>query len=311
MTIKDLEYLAAIEDGKSITAAARRLFVAQPALSQCLHKVEKEYDIQIFVRTVNGVKLTEEGECFMEKARCILGEHEELKKRLTDIRGVEYGKIRIGIPRTQSEYVLPYILPEFKRRYPGIRIEITEASSEELERLIVDSAIDVGILHPPIMEERLRSFEISKDRFVILPRSSSEYKKYVYWKDESEHPYMSLDFFKEEPMALTPVFQRSRMICEKIFEMAKVTPELCQVSRNISTLEALARVDYASTIMPEKQIKLKAELNQRGDMVYGYYLIDEAYDVPYVFVASILDGSYISKATKAFIELVDELKYTF
>lgn len=311
MTIKDLEYLAVIEEESSITAAARRLFMAQPALSQCVHKIEKEYDIQIFLRTVNGVKLTEEGQCFMEKAHQIIKEHDELKQRLTDIKGGEYGKIRIGIPRTQSEYVLPYVLPEFKKRYPGIQIEMIEASSEELERLIVESSIDVGILHPPIMEERLHSFEISEDRFVILPRSNSNYEKYVYFRDGFPHPYIHLDFFKEEPLALTPDFQRSRMICNQIFKAAGVTPELCQISRNLSTLEALARVDFASTIMPEKQIKLKEELKQRGSMKYGYYYIDEKYDIPYAFVVSVLSGSYRSKATKAFMAMAEDLKYTF
>lgn len=311
MTIKDLEYLAAIEAEGSITAAARKLFVAQPALSQCVHKVEKEYEIQLFVRTASGVQPTDLGVCFLEKAHRILKEHDELKRQLSDIKDGGFGHIRIGIPRTQSEYVLPYVLPEFKRRFPNIQIEMTEASSEELEKMIVEGKVDVGILHPPIMDVRLRSFEISKDRFVILPRSNSDYERYSYYKDGEQYPYMSLDFFNEEPLATTPAFQRSRMICDAIFKAAGVTPKLCQISRNLSTLEALVRVDYASTIMPEKQIKLKAELRQRGQMEYGYYLIDDRYHIPYVFVASVPEGSYLSKATLAFISLAEELKYTF
>lgn len=311
MTIKDLEYLVIIEEEKSITAAARRLYLAQPALSQCVHKVEKEYDIQLFVRTANGVKLTGEGECFLEAARRMLKEHEELRKRLTDLKGLQYGKLRIGIPRTQSEYVLPYILPEFKKRYPGVQIEMTEASSEELEKLIVEGAVDIGILHPPVMEERLSTFEMSRDRFVVIPKSSSGYEKYVYFKEGKSCPYINLAFFREEPLAITPEYQRSRMICNRIFESAGISPQLCQISRNISTLEALARVDFASTIMPEKQIKLKEELKRRGNMKYGYFYIDEEIDIPYVFVVSVMEGSYLSKATRAFMELAEELKYSF
>lgn len=311
MTIKDLKYLAAIEAEGSITAAARKLYVAQPALSQCVHKVEKEYGIQLFVRTINGVQPTDMGTCFLEKAHRILREHEEMKRQLSDIKDGSRGHIRIGIPRTQSEYVLPYVLPEFKRRFPNIEIEMMEASSEELEKLIVEGKVDVGILHPPIVDTRLHSFEISSDRFVILPRSSSDYEQYVYFRDGEPYPYMKLDFFKEEPLAITPAYQRSRMICDEIFKAAGVVPEIGQISRNISTLEALVRVDYASTIMPEKQIKLKEELRQRGQMEYGYYLIDDRYHIPYVFVVSVLEGSYLSRATREFTSLAEELKYTF
>lgn len=311
MTIKDLEYLAAIEEEKSITAAARRLYVAQPALSQCVQKVEKEYKIQLFVRTAGGVRLTEEGVCFMEKARCILREHEELTKRLSDMKGMESGCVRLGIPRTQSEYVLPYFLPEFKKRCPKIQIEIIEASSEELEKLIAEGMVDVGILHPPIMNRRLDSFELSSDRFVILPRSDSAYRNYVYRKEGEAHPYMNLDFFKEEPLALTPESQRSRMLCDQMLTAAGVQPKLSQISRNLSTLEALARVDYASTILPEKQIKLKEELKQREGMDYGYYRIDETYHIPYLFVVSVAKVGYLSKAAEAFLVLAKELKDTF
>ena len=64
MTFKDLEYFVLIAEKGSITRAASQLFVAQPALSQCIQKLEKETGSELFVRNNTGVILTSEGQCF-------------------------------------------------------------------------------------------------------------------------------------------------------------------------------------------------------------------------------------------------------
>lgn len=78
---------------------------------------------------------------------------------------------------------------------------------------------------------------------------------------------------RNEPLVLTRSWQRSRMVCEQIFQKAGLSPIIKQVSRNISTLDALAQVDYATTIIPSKQISLE---NARR----GFYKIDPRYSVP-------------------------------
>ncbi len=65
MTLKDMHYISLIAEEKSITKAAARLFVAQPALSQCVQKVERELGIPVFIRTASGVTLTAEGQRFL------------------------------------------------------------------------------------------------------------------------------------------------------------------------------------------------------------------------------------------------------
>ena len=96
MTLRDMEYIAAIAEDKSITRASTRLFVAQPALSQCVQKVEKELGVRIFLRESSGVRLTAEGQCYMEFIQKTLHEQKNLHKKLEDLRRADLGP---GIPR--------------------------------------------------------------------------------------------------------------------------------------------------------------------------------------------------------------------
>ena len=120
MTIKDLEYFAAIARHRSITRASAALFIAQPALSQCLQKLEKETGLQLFVRESRGVILTSQGECFLRFAQNVLREQQDMKQRMQDVENGERGQIRLGFTGTQATYVLPHILPEFQAAHPGL-----------------------------------------------------------------------------------------------------------------------------------------------------------------------------------------------
>ena len=90
MTLKDLDYFVTIAQQGSITRAAAQLFVAQPALSQCVQKLEKETGIELLVRNNTGVALTSEGRCFLEFAQRVLHEKAQLGKRIQDVEAVSF-----------------------------------------------------------------------------------------------------------------------------------------------------------------------------------------------------------------------------
>lgn len=305
MTLKDLEYFIAIAKEGSITRAAASLYVAQPALSQCLQKIEKETGVDLVVRSSSGVVLTSEGTCFLEFAERVLQERAELTKKIQDVENAGNGEVRLGFTGTQATYVLPYILPAFQTSHPGITITLVEANSREIEEKLQRHEVDIGILHPPILhDEQLDYFEISTDDMVIIPRTVSRYQDFVYHKDGSEQLYLNMEFFREEPVVLTLPEQRSRMVCNQLFANAGIVPKVQQVCRSIVTLNALAQVDYASVIVPRKQ--LSTALKKRG-----YFKIDESISVPYTFVVATLKNSYLPVAVRHLQREFANKRYTF
>lgn len=303
MTLRDMMYMTVIAEEKSITKASAKLYVAQPALSQCVQKVEKELGNAVFVRNSNGVVLTAEGECFIEFAKKTLREQKKFEKKIIDLKNADTGKVHLGFTGTQATYVLPYVLPPFKERYPSIEIVLVEAASDEIEDKLVRDEIEVGILHPPIHGE-LDAFEISRDDLVIVPRSNSRFQPYIYYQEDDTEPYLNIDFLRDEPLVLTNPNQRSRMICEQIFKKANLKPHIRQVTKSINTVDALAQVNYATALIPSKQVSEK--LKRRG-----CYKIDPEYNVPYSFYAATRKDAYLSTAARKLLEFLDEIKETF
>lgn len=304
MTFKDLAYFAAVAREGSISRAAEQLFIAQPALSQCLQKMEKELDFPLLVRSSRGVQLTSQGECFLAFAETVLREQRELGKRVRDVENAESGAICLGFTGTQAAYVLPHILPEFQEKHPGVAITLVEAASDEIEEKLLRREVDIGILHLPVLREELEWFEISRDDMVIIPRSRSRFQEYVYYKSDGERPYLRLEFLRDEPLILTLPGQRSRMVCDQLLANAGIVPIVKQASRNLSTLDALAQVDYASTIMPSKQVSPQLRLR-------GCYAVDGEVAVSYSFVVATLKGAYLPIPVRRLQDEFRGKRYTF
>ena len=304
MTLRDMEYMTVIAEEKSITKASAKLYVAQPALSQCVQKIEKELDHAVFVRKNNGVELTAEGECFIEFAKKTLREQKNFEKKLVDLQNAEIGKVHLGFTGTQATYVLPYVLPEFRERFPALEIVLEEAPSDEIENKLVRDQIEVGILHPPIVHEEIEAFELSRDELVIVPRSNSRFQPYIYYQEGETEPYLDIEFLREEPLVLTNPGQRSRMVMDEIFKKANLKPNIIQVTKSINTMDALAQVNYATALIPSKQVSEK--LRRRG-----CYKIDPAYNVPYAFYVATRKDAYLSIAARKLLEFLLEIKGTF
>ena len=155
MTFNDLRYIVVIAEENSITKAADKLYMTQPALSQYLKKVEKELGVLIFERTTTGVRPTAEGVQFLAFAKNVLNQEQDMKKQLQNLRGGDVGEVRLGFTGTQATYVLPHILPDFHLKYPGIEITLVEGSSDDIENKLLKNQVDIGFLHPPILEPEL------------------------------------------------------------------------------------------------------------------------------------------------------------
>lgn len=304
MTLRDLEYFLVIAREKSITRAASVLFVAQPALSQCIRKLENEVGTQLFARSSSGVVLTSEGNCFLSFAENVLSEKSTFERKLFDVKNAENGEVFLGFSGAQAAFVLPHILPAFQEKHPNISIHLVEGTSDEIEQKLFRHEIDLAILHAPVLCKDLDYFEAATDEMVVVPRSCSNYKDFVYTSAEDGGDYIHPEFFRTEPIAMTNPGQRSRMIFDQIFAGAGIVPSIIQSTRNLSTLDALAQVNYASVLLPKKQLSLP--LIRRG-----FFSLPPQYAIPYTFVVAIRRGSYLPIAAEKLQQAFYDRRYTF
>ena len=131
-TIRQLEYITAVEDHGTFQAAANACHVSQPGLSAQVRQLEDLLDVRIFERGRKPVLVTTRGREILARARVVLTAMDELKEAARRSLESLSGQLRLGVIPTIAPYLLPAVLPAVRSAYPDLRLEIREARTDEL-----------------------------------------------------------------------------------------------------------------------------------------------------------------------------------
>ncbi|MDR1117106.1 MAG: LysR family transcriptional regulator [Oscillospiraceae bacterium] len=142
-----------VAHAKSISQAARKLYISQPAVTQAIKQLERELGGALFSRGAHGVKLTHEGELmleFIEKALALIDTAED---HFTEMLNLDRGHISIGASDTICKYfLLPYI-EKFRNMFPMLEIHVTNKISSETIELVKSGAVDLGFVNLPVRDD--------------------------------------------------------------------------------------------------------------------------------------------------------------
>ena len=97
MNLKQARYIRTIAQEGGVTAAAKKLYISQPSLSQMLRQIEGELGVELFDRTVQPFRPTYAGECYLRAAQAMLSANEILENEIQQIRQEDRGRLRLGI----------------------------------------------------------------------------------------------------------------------------------------------------------------------------------------------------------------------
>lgn len=107
MNLKALRYFLTVAEQGSFTAAAKRLNIAQPAVSMAIRKLEDELELTLFHRTERQITLTDEGRVLLPHARQILQGVADARLAMQELHGLQQGEVRIGISNMLGSYYFP------------------------------------------------------------------------------------------------------------------------------------------------------------------------------------------------------------
>jgi DNA-binding transcriptional LysR family regulator len=145
---------------KSFTRAAERLYITQPAVSQAIRQLEETLDVKLFVRTPRGATLTGEGELLYRYVEGAMGLLEGAEERFAEMRALEQGTLRLGASDTMCRHFLLEYLKDYKERYPGVNIAVTNRTSTEMADLIYSGRVELGFANLPL--GGIERFEVSE-----------------------------------------------------------------------------------------------------------------------------------------------------
>jgi len=169
MELRHLRYFVAVGEDEHYGRAAKRLRVAQPALSSQIQDLEREIGFELFDRLPRGVRLSAAGNVFLEDCRRILQEVSAATVRAERAVRGRIGTLRIGFTESASWHgVVPDSLREFRRRHPEAELLLTPLISLELVEAVRAGRLDAGyVFHVPSAERDLNQVDVGSHQVVL------------------------------------------------------------------------------------------------------------------------------------------------
>lgn len=165
ISLKQINYALAVEKTLHFKKASELCNVSQSALSTAIAEMEKQLGIMVFERNNKKVLITAEGLLFLNKAKTIKMEMDELYQLS------QYGKenlsapMKLGVIPTIGPYLLPKVLPEVRKQYPEFQLKIVEEQSHVLVDMVRNGELDCAVLALPYPIDGLMAFEFWQEDF--------------------------------------------------------------------------------------------------------------------------------------------------
>jgi len=218
--------------------AARLRHLTQPALSKQIRRLEEEVGSALFVRGRGGVELTAVGRTFVEDARAVVRDADQLLVRARRAARGESGQLRIGFGVTTAELVARAVA-RFRRARPDVQIELQDMSTYAQLDALRAGAIDLGFVRLPVADD-LASRPVVRERLVVaVPASRAPaLRASAAWANE---PFVTL------PRAVSPSFHDHVL---RVLSGLGVQPRAVQEARELETALAFVAAGVGVAIVP-------------------------------------------------------------
>lgn len=146
----EAQILKVLAEERNMRKAAERLFLSQPALSQRLQSIEKEWGTQLFIRSQKGLTPTPAGELVIQFASDILQKREEIFETIQAMSSKVHGTLKIACASIVGQNWLPQVLKDFITQYPDAKLSLITGWSSEIVRALYDGEAHIGIVRGQI-----------------------------------------------------------------------------------------------------------------------------------------------------------------
>lgn len=229
-----------------MSAAAKKLYISQPAISQTISTLEDKLNLKLFDRLNRRLKLTHPGEILLNYSKRILNLVNETKNAMEDISNLNQGQLRIGSSMTIGTYLLPQIIEEFQQKYKDINLPFIIDNTSVIEQMVLDNKIDLGLVEGPISSDNIVVEKFFTDQLQLVCSTKHEWS---HWKNLSPEKINEEDFIMREEGSGT------RKVIENILANFNISCQITHVFNNIEAIKKAVAANIGVSILPEISTK--------------------------------------------------------
>lgn len=252
MSIREMEYFLTLAQEGNITAAAKRLHIAQPPLSRQMKQLEENLGAKLFERGHRKIQLTEAGNLLRAKATQLLEFMDTTVKEIREIEAGTHGTLSIGTASSSVATILPRVARLFRNQYPSLRFELREGESSQIIELLNGGLIEIGLVRFSFDDELYDSIKLSNEPLVAALNKNNQ--DYIH----QDQPYINLADLAGKPLMIHRKFEA--MITEHC-EHTGFKPYFFCKSDAVMPILAWADADVGIAVVPRAAIDLIPNTN--------------------------------------------------
>ncbi|WP_321855400.1 LysR family transcriptional regulator [Paraburkholderia tropica] len=303
--LRQLRYFVAVAEEQHFGRAAARLSMTQPPLSQAIRALEEALGVELFARTRRSVELTAVGADLLPEVRRILASADALRPLAQSLARGEAGVLALAFVSTADYGLLPLLLRDFGARYPRVRLQLAEATSDVQVDELVAGRIDAGLVIapvPPRHAAQLAYLPVAREPLVIaMPAALSAQLGGAEAEADADDGWcatpVNLRDLADVPLVvfprhLAPGFHDTIMDC---YGAAGLAPRVGQEAIQMQTIVSLVSAGMGVALVPQSLRHLR-----RTGVVYRPL----AQAAPTIETGLVWRVQEVSPVLAAFIEIV-------
>ncbi|MEL7254847.1 MAG: hydrogen peroxide-inducible genes activator [Pseudomonadota bacterium] len=245
-TLKHFRYFDALARFGHFGRAAEACSISQPALSVQIKELEAMLGSPLVERTSRQIRLTTLGEEFLERARTVLHEVEEMAELARKPDGPLMGRLRMGIIPTVAPYLLPEIIRHLSASLPDLELRPRESVTEALLEDLLQARLDFVIAALPVSEPRLREFALFDEEFVLIRPAA-----------DKDLPVPAPEQLQEMKLLLLEEGHCFRDQALSFCNIRPSDPSLLMEGSSMATLVQMVDAGLGLTLIPEMAVPLE------------------------------------------------------
>lgn len=264
--LRQWRYFVAVADERHFGRAAERLSMTQPPLSQAIRALEDALGVALFARTKRSVELTAVGAALLPDVRRLIAAADALPPLAQSLARGEAGSLALAFVSTADYGLLPQLLREFGARYPHVRLQLAEATSDVQIEELVAGRIDAGLVIPPVPPRHAASLSylpvLREPLIVAMPAEAAEVA-------EAAEAANAADAAADAPVRIAdiaslPLVIFPRRLAPGFYDIitgcygaAGVTPRIGQEAIQMQTIVSLVSAGMGVALVPQSLRNLR------------------------------------------------------
>jgi LysR family nitrogen assimilation transcriptional regulator len=247
MNLRQLQYFVEVSELESVTKAAERLHIAQPALSRHLRSLERDLGVQLFEREGRGIILTNVGRVFHDRVRTLLRELDRARLEVKALSRSPGGRIDFGMPYSISQALTRVLIQRVREELPGVSLRIIDGWTGFIIEWLLRGRLDLGILYDHTLKSGVLRTE---------PLAAEEHFLVCAPEDRlATRDSVSLEEIATLPLVLPSNEHGLRVAVEQFMQTIGRTPNVRSEIEPIVGLKQITEQGGHYTILPRGEIE--------------------------------------------------------